>query len=90
MDGNYAGSAFMVLALINELEQNNISERKAFQLVFRDFWIERANNRKWEKAFEQTFKISAEEFYERLSKYKRKDYKTILPSDTIKIQEIFS
>jgi hypothetical protein len=90
MDGNYAGSAFMVLALINELEQNNISERKAFQLVFRDFWIERAKNRKWEKAFEQTFKISAEEFYERLSKYKRKDYKTILPSDTIKIQEIFS
>ena len=40
----------------------------------------RANNRKWEKAFEQTFKISAEEFYERLSKYKRKDYKKLIQS----------
>ena len=64
MDGNYAGSAFMLLALVNELEKNNLSEEKAFELVFREFWIERAKHRKWEKAFEQTFEMSAEDFYE--------------------------
>ena len=90
MDGNYTGSAFMVLVLVNELEKNNISEQQAFQLVFRDFWIERAKHRKWEKAFEQTFGMSHDEFYERLSMYKRKDFKKILPSKTLKIQDIFS
>ena len=57
MDGNYTGSAFMVLVLVNELKKNNISEQQAFQLVFRDFWIERAKHRKWEKAFEQTLSL---------------------------------
>ena len=90
MDGNYTGSAFMLLVLVNELEKNNISEQQAFKLVFRDFWIERAKHRKWEKAFEQTFKMSAEEFYERLSKYKRGRLKNILPSKNLKIQDIFS
>ena len=89
MDGNYTGSAFMVLVLVNELKKNNISEQQAFQLVFKDFWIERAKHRKWEKAFEQTFKMSSGEFYEKLSKYKRV-VKKILPSKNLKIQDIFS
>ena len=41
-DSNYAGSAFIVLALVNELKKNNISEEKAFELVFREYWIQRA------------------------------------------------
>ena len=90
MDGNYIGSAFILLVLVNELEKNNISEEEAFRLVFRDFWIERAKHRKWEKAFEQTFGMSHDEFYERLSKYKLKDLKKILPSKTLKIEDIFS
>ena len=90
MDGNYTGSAFMVLVLVNELKKNNISEQQAFKLVFRDFWIERAKHRKWEKAFEQTFGMSHDEFYEKLSKYKRKDLKKIIPSKTLKIQDIFN
>ena len=90
MDGNYTGSAFMVLVLVNELEKNNISEQQAFQLVFRDFWIERAKHRKWEKAFEKTFEMSTEEFYEKLGKYKRGRLKKILPSKNLKIQDIFS
>ena len=90
MDGNYSGSAFMVLVLVNELEKNNISEQKAFQLVFRNFWIERSKHRKWEKAFEKTFEMSAEEFYEKLGKYKRGRLKKILPSKNLKIQDIFS
>ena len=85
----YTGSAFMLLALVNELKKNNISEEEAFELVFREFWIQRGKN-DWPKAFKDTFGMSHDEFYERLSKYKRKDLKKILPSKSLKIQDIFS
>jgi len=92
-DSNYAGSAFMVLALVNELKKNNISEQEAFELVFREFWIQRAKKPQgwnWQPAFNNTFGMTTTEFYERLSKYKRKDLKKILPSKSLKIQDIFS
>ena len=93
-DSNYAGSAFMVLALVNELKKNNISEEEAFKLVFREFWIQRAKEHSgwlwWQPVFKKTFGMSLGEFYERLSKYKRKDLKKILPSKSLKIQDIFS
>jgi hypothetical protein len=92
-DGNYTGSAFMVLALVNELKKNNISEEEAFELVFREFWVQRAkqpSGQLWQPAFKNTFGMSHDEFYERLSKYKRKDLKKILTSKTLKIQDIFS
>ena len=88
-DSMYTGSAFMLLALVNELKKNNISEEEAFELVFREFWIQRGKN-DWPTAFKDTFGMSHDEFYERLSKYKRKDLKKILPSKTLKIQDIFS
>ena len=93
VDSNYAGSAFIVLALVNELKKNNISEEKAFELVFREFWVQRAkkpSGQLWQPAFKNTFGMTVAEFYERLSKYKRKDLKKILPSKTLKIQNIFS
>ena len=92
-DSNYAGSSFMLLALVNELKKNNISEEEAFELVFREFWVQRAkqpSGQLWQPAFKNTFGMSHDEFYERLSKYKRKDLKKILPSKTLKIQDIFS
>ena len=93
-DSNYAGSAFMVLALVNELKKNNISEEEAFELVFREYWIQRSkqpfDNTYWRVAFKNTFGMTVTEFYERLSKYKRKNLKKILPSKTLKIQDIFS
>ncbi len=93
-DSNYAGSAFIVLALVNELKKNNISEEDVFELVFREYWIQRAkytpSGTAWRVAFKDTFGMSHDEFYERLSKYKRKDLKKILPSKTLKIQDIFS
>ena len=88
-DINYSGSAFIVLALVNELKKNNISEEEAFELVFREFWIQRAKQNAWRMAFKDTFGMSHDEFYERLSKYKRKDLKKILPSKSLKIQDIF-
>mgnify|MGYP005692343069 CR=1 FL=1 len=93
-DGNYTGSAFMVLALVNELKKNNISEEEAFELVFREFWVQRSKysygSGGWKDAFEKSFGMTVEDFYQRLSKYKRKDLKKILPSKSLKIQEIFS
>ncbi len=93
-DSNYTGSAFMVLALVNELEKNNISEKEAFELVFREIWVQRSKQPKgsqgWKDAFELSFGMSVEDFYQRLSKYKRKDLKKILPSKSLKIQDIFS
>jgi len=94
-DSNYAGSAFMLLAFVNELQKkNNISEEEAFELVFREYWIQRSkqpfDTNYWRVAFKNTFGMSVEDFYKKLSKYKRKDLKKILPSKTLKIQDIFN
>ena len=93
-DSNYTGSAFMVLALVNELKKNNISDQEAFELVFREFWIQRSKqpngSKGWKDAFEPSFGMTVDDFYQTLSKYKRKDLKNILPSKTLKIQDIFS
>ena len=92
-DSNYAGSAFIILALVNELKKNNLSEEEAFELVFREFWIQRAKQPSgwnWQTSFKNTFGMTLDEFYEKLSKYKRKDLKKILPSKTLMIQDIFS
>ncbi len=89
MDMNYAGSAFMLLTLVQELQKDNISEREAFKLIFRDFWIEKARRKSWKKAFEKTFNMSVKTFYERLSEYSRNDVRKMLPSKSLKIQDIF-
>ena len=83
------------IKLINQkkLKKNNISEEKAFELVFREFWILRAkqpSGRNWQTTFKNTFGMTLDEFYEKLSKYKTKDLKKILPSKTLKIQDIFN
>ena len=49
---------------------------------------EKSKGSNWEKAFEQTFDINIETFYERLGEYSRKDIKKILPSKSLKIQNI--
>ena len=76
----------------NDFQQNKVEE-KAFELVFREFWIQRAKQPSgwnWQTSFKNTFGMTLDEFYEKLSKYKRKDLKKILPSQSLKIQDIFS
>ena len=48
--------------------------------------IEKSDEANWEKAFEKTFNINIETFYERLSKYSRQDINKILPSKSLKIK----
>ena len=88
IDMNYAGSAFMLLALVNELQKEGKSEKEALRSVFRDFWIaNRSAN--WKAAFVETFEMSVEDFYEKLSSYSRRDYRKILPSGSLMFQDIF-
>jgi hypothetical protein len=89
MDMNYAGSAYMVLTLVKELQKDNVPEQKALEMVFRDFWVEKSTQRDWKLAFEKVFKMSVETFYARLGKFSRTDIDSILPSKPLKIQEIF-
>ena len=80
-------------SLVNELKKNNLSEEEAFELVFRQFWIKRAKQPSgwnWQTTFKNTFGMTLDEFYERLSKYKRKDLKKILPRTLMIFPDIFS
>ena len=51
-DVNYSTSVFMILVLVKELRKKNISEQKAFELVFRSFFKKNPSNVNWENIFE--------------------------------------
>ena len=108
MDSNYGSSVFMVLALVKELQKQAITEQRAFEMVFKDFWAKNAqlpqfleldggnerNTVDWQKTFKSLFKMEVETFYARLrSEYSladfKADYKKVLPSESLKIQDIF-
>ena len=108
MDSNYGSSVFMVLALVKELQKQGISEQRAFEMVFKDFWAKNAqlpqfleldggnerNTVDWQKTFKSLFKMEVETVYARLrSEYSladyKADYKKVLPSKSLKIQDIF-
>lgn len=89
MDMNYAGSAFILLALVKEIQKSNVSEQRAFEMVFKDFWLEQANEVDWKKAFANVFKMSVEDFYQRLGKY-TPDINQVLPSQNLRLQDIIA
>ena len=108
IDSNYGSSVFMVLALVKELQKQGITEQRAFEMVFKDFWAKNAqlpqfleldggnerNTVDWQKTFKSLFKMEVETFYARLrSEYSladyKADYKKVLPSKSLKIQDIF-
>ena len=89
MDMNYAGSAFMVLTLVNELKKTGISEAEALELILRNFWIEQSKQKNWKAAFKISFGMNVETFYEILSTYSKRDINKLLPSKSLKIQKIF-
>ena len=89
MDMNYSGSSYLLLALVKELQKQGISEQRAFEMVFRDFWIEISTQQNWKFAFEQLFKINVNTFYEMINNQTRNDANNLLPSESLTIQEIF-
>ena len=88
-DSNYSSSVFMVLALVKELKKLDFTEEKAFKLIFNDFWRKNPNNYNWKIVFRDVFKINLENFYQNLSNYTNDIY-SVLPSESIKLENIFS
>ena len=88
-DSNYSSSVFMVLALVKELNKLGYSEEKAFKLILNDFWIKNPNSYDWKEVFEEVFNITLEGFYLSLKNYTN-DINSVLPSESLKIENIFS
>ena len=88
-DSNYSSSVFMVLALVKELNKLGYSEEKAFKLILNDFWIKNPNSYDWKEVFQAVFNITLENFYKSLKNYTN-DINSVLPSESLKIENIFS
>ena len=87
-DVNYSTSVFMILVLVKELQKKNISEQKAFELVFRSFFKKNPSNVNWKNIFEEVFSISVDNFYSSISNYLN-DIETVLPSGDLNLLDIF-
>ena len=88
-DINYSGSVFMVLALVKELKKLDFTEEDAFKLIYKDFWTKNPNFYNWKKVFQEVFNITLENFYLSLKNYTN-DITSVLPSESLKIENIFS
>ena len=70
LDINYNTSAFMVLALARQLqEEQGLSEARAFEVILKDFQAAKLTEPDWKIAFAETFSMSPEEFYATLDQY---------------------
>ena len=88
-DKNYSSSVFMVLALVKELKKLDFTEEKAFKLIFNDFRRKNPSKDNWKKVFQEVFNITLENFYLSLKNYTN-DISSVLPSKSLKLENIFS
>lgn len=88
-DINYSSSVFMALVLTKELQKIGKTEEEAFRLIYKDFWLLNPTDNNWKQKFEELFTFSVETFYDTLGQYSN-DISTVLPSETIRIQDIFN
>ena len=87
-DTNYASSVFIFLTLVKELQKSGLSEEAAFKLVFKDFWLKNPTDSNWKSKFQEVFSISVDSFYENLKDYAN-DINTVLPNESLQLQNIF-
>ena len=88
-DINYSGSVFMTLILSAELQKQGLSEVEAYRKVFRDFNLAKPTLENWEAKFLEVFLISVDSFYSIIKTYEL-SYDGLLPSEDLKISQIFS
>lgn len=88
-DRNYSSSVFMFLALTKELQKSGMNEIEAFKLVLKDFWIKNPTDVNWKTKFQETFSITADQFYTNLGSYSN-DISTVNPSETLNLESIFN
>ena len=79
----------MALALTKELQKIGKTEEEAFRLIYKDFWLLNPTDNNWKQKFEELFMFSVETFNNSLGKYTN-DISTVLPSEKLKIQDIFN
>ena len=104
IDSNYNGSAFLLLALVKELqEQQNLTEEQAFSKALIDFQAAKLNERDWKVAFSDVFGMEVGEFYSALEKYADSitpspdewfdgdvvDPQGVIPSTDLRLEDIF-
>ena len=88
-ENNYSDSVFIFLALVKELQKrNNISEIEALKKVLVEYWKSDREGSTRELLFEEVFGFSLNSFYESLKSY-TPDINTVLPSENIRLEEIF-
>ena len=88
-DINYSGSVFMTLILSAELQKQGLSEVEAYRKIFRDFNLAKPTLENWEAKFLEVFLISVDSFYSIIKTYEL-SYDGLLPSEDLKISQIFS
>ena len=88
-DINYSGSVFMTLVLSAELQKQGLSETEAFRKILRDFMLAGPTLENWEAKFLEVFSISVDSFYSSIKTYEL-SYDGLLPSEDLKISQIFS
>lgn len=102
-DRNYQFSTFMTLALAKEVQARmGISEVEALRLVLVDFLDAKFVTPDWKDAFVETFEMTVEDFYDTLSEFpisesteawysgRVVDAQSVMPSEDIRLEEIFS
>ena len=88
VDSNYSSSVFMFLVLVKELQKKGSTEPEAFKMVLKDYWLRNPTDNNWKTVFLEVFNISVDQFYSNLKGYTN-DIKTVLPSESLKLESIF-
>ena len=89
IDTNYSSSIFLVLVLAKELQNSGLTEAKSFQLILRDYMAAHPNKDTWKTLFTETFNMTLEEFYAKLPNYNGQKNADVLPTATLKLEDIF-
>ena len=77
------------MVLAKELQNSGLAEAKSFQLILRDYMAADPNKDTWETLFTDTFNMTLDEFYTKLPNYNGQKNSDVLPTDTLKLQDIF-
>ena len=89
IDTNYSSSIFLVLVLARELQNSGLTEAKSFQLILQDYMAAHPNKDTWKTLFTETFNMTLDEFYARLPNYNGQKNADVLPTATLKLEDIF-
>jgi hypothetical protein len=89
IDENYSSSIFLVLVLAKELQNSGLTEAESFQLILRDYMASNPNKDTWKTLFTEMFNMTLDEFYAKLPNYSGQKNADILPTATLKLEDIF-